>query len=106
MLTLLKESSNNAIGIFTHTDELALRLVYECAKEKIKIPEQVQIIGFDGWNLTPNVQLKISSIRQPIKDIAKTAVYQLNAEIRNPEETQQVRKMLPVTFKPGNTTIN
>lgn len=101
-----KESSNNAVGIFAHTDELALKLVSECEKEKRKIPEQVQIIGFDGWNLTPNVQLEISSIRQPIKAIAKTAVHQLNAEIKNPEETHQVRKMLPVTFKPGNTTIN
>lgn len=99
-------SSHEKIGIFTHTDALALKILNRCREQGINIPEQVQIIGFDGWNLTKNIKSEISSIRQPIREIAETAVHQLDEEIKHPEETQQVRKMLPVTFKAGTTTIN
>lgn len=92
------------LGIFSYTDEVALSLYKELLRRNIKIPEEVQIVGFDGWKLSQDQQLSISSIRQPVKDIAVNAVKQLDKRV-NRESTQDVpRIMLPVTFLQGDTT--
>ncbi|RVU69920.1 MULTISPECIES: LacI family DNA-binding transcriptional regulator [Lactobacillus] len=103
---IISESKKQNIGIFAHTDETAFLLIKELIKKGIRIPEQVQVIGFDGWNLTPNTKLSLSTIRQPIKEIAETAVKQLNKEIKNPKEAEKARVMLPVSYRAGETTIN
>jgi len=64
----------------------------------------VQIVGFDGWKLSQDEKLSISSIRQPVKEIAINAVKQLDMRV-NGESGQDVpRIMLPVTFLQGDTT--
>lgn len=99
-------AQDHKVGIFAHTDETALLVVKQLQRLGIEIPDQVQIIGFDGWKLTPNTKLSISSIRQPIQAIAERAVSQLNEEIKNPKDTEKARIMLPVSFRAGATTKN
>jgi len=94
------------IGIFTFSDEVGIHVLNECLSEGINVPNQMQIIGFDGWNITPHTPLNLSSIRQPVDQIALTTVDQLIKEIENPKEYQIQRISLPVTFKVGNTTLN
>jgi len=92
------------LGIFSYTDEVALSLYKELLKRDIRIPEDVQIVGFDGWKLSQDEKLSISSIRQPVKEIAINAVKQLDMRV-NGESGQDVpRIMLPVTFLQGDTT--
>lgn len=106
--SLIDEISNNGkkYGIFAHTDEIALILTQKFRDAGIKIPEQVQIIGFDGWKLTPDTHLTISTIRQNIEEIAKTAVEQLHKEMEDPDHREISRLMIPVTFRAGDTTKN
>lgn len=98
--------SNKKYGIFAHTDEIAIILTEELKKANIEIPEKVQIIGFDGWQLTPDTQLTISSIRQDVEAIARTAVEELHKEMEDPENKEISRLMIPVTFRAGSTTKN
>ena len=97
-----KEHQN--LGVFTYTDEVALSLYKNLLKENIRIPEDVQIVGFDGWKLSQDQRLSISSIRQPIKEIARNAVEQLDNQISGTSENDIPRIMLPVTFYQGDTT--
>lgn len=94
----------NNLGIFSYTDEVALSLYRELLTRDINIPEDVQIIGFDGWKLSQDQNLSISSIRQPIKDIAFNAVKQLDKQINGEPNLDIPRIMLPVTFYQGDTT--
>lgn len=105
LIQKIKNDSTN-YGIFAHTDELALVLTEEFQKAEIAVPEHVQIIGFDGWQLTPDTPLTISSIRQNIEAIAKTAVEQLHKEMQNSDHKEISRLMIPVTFRAGETTLN
>lgn len=95
----------NKIGIFAYTDEIALYLIDFLKKKRISVPDEVQIIGFDGSFVTQNEHLDISSIRQPVKEIANAVVEQLNYEIKNPD-TDIRRIVLPVSFDKRDTTIN
>lgn len=81
-------------------------LTEEFQEAGIKIPEQVQIIGFDGWQLTADTQLTVSSIRQNVEEIAKEAVDQLHKEMENPNYKEVSRLMIPIAFRPGDTTKN
>lgn len=105
LIKKIKNDSTN-YGIFAHTDELALVLTEEFQKAEIAVPEHVQIIGFDGWQLTADTPLTISSIRQNIEEIAKNAVEQLHKEMQNPDHKEISRLMIPVTFRAGETTLN
>lgn len=92
------------LGIFTYTDEVALSLYKRLLKEDVNIPEQVQLIGFDGWKLSQDQSLSISSIRQPIKSIAHNAVEQLDNRIKGKSNEEAPRIMLPVHYLQGDTT--
>ena len=71
-------------------------------KEKgIDIPDQVQIIGYDGIIDRYTDQYVCSTIEQPIAMMAETAVNML----LNPEDTLPGANIcLPVKYVPGGTT--
>ena len=89
-------------GIFCCADYLACSV--RCKLEALgrRVPEDVQIIGFDG---TPRFDSSgenlCSAIVQPIQQIAETAVRLLLD--RRPEEPAGL-VCLPVTYAPGGTT--
>lgn len=103
---LLSENNLGDIGVFTHTDEIAIVLLNELRMKGIRVPEDIQIIGFDGWKITEEDSLNISSIRQPVDMIAEYAVKQLDEEIRYSDNFEIRRINLPVSFIPGITTNN
>lgn len=69
----------------------------------IAVPQQVQIIGFDGGKMYVNQPRHISSIRQPVDEIAEKCVQQLQAILQG-QGTTQAKITLPVTFVKGQTT--
>jgi len=98
-----KDSYNN-LGIFAYTDEVALKLYEKLLREDVNVPKDIQIIGFDGWKLSQDQHLSLSSIRQPIKEIAINAIQQLDNQISGKSKQDIPRIMLPVTFFQGDTT--
>ena len=89
-------------GIFCNTDMLAYHVRKHLASIGVRVPEDVQIIGFDGMrSFNADGDLFCSTIVQPIKQIAETAVYILLNEDRS-----QIPGLicLPVTYAPGGTT--
>lgn len=98
------KSDYGNLGIFAYTDEVALKLYEKFLKKDIKIPDDIQIIGFDGWKLSKDQHIDISSIRQPIKDIAMMAVKELDNQVKEDGSDDVPRIMLPVSFFQGETT--
>lgn len=100
---LLQESVADGIVC---TDDLTALLVLQAAKElAIKVPEQLKVTGFDG---TTQIQLyhpELSTIVQPISNIAELLVEVLKARIKQPTEPlKQMQYKLPVTFLQRNST--
>ncbi|MBR6398323.1 MAG: substrate-binding domain-containing protein, partial [Lachnospiraceae bacterium] len=81
-------------------DQLAVIIVKMLEQMGLSVPEDVQIIGFDGlmnFDETPYC----SSIVQPVAKMAETAVDILLSEDRS---KLPALTCLPVTYRPGGMT--
>ncbi|MCD8326010.1 MAG: substrate-binding domain-containing protein [Lachnospiraceae bacterium] len=88
-------------GIFCGTDHLAVRIMQSLHDLGIRVPEDVQIIGFDGMQDYATGQYLCSTIVQPIEQIAQTSV-----ELVLSQDVAQAPSLvcLPVRYANGGTT--
>lgn len=89
-------------GIFAVTDEYAIDFINKIKKYDIDIPEDIQVIGFDGIRSSKADNIKISTIRQPIELIAEESVEALNKILEKKKLQKEI--ILPVKYIRGNTT--
>lgn len=61
-------------GIIACNDMVAISIYKVLHKKKIKVPEQIQLIGFDGVYLSSLLTPELTTIAQPIEEIGKKAV--------------------------------
>lgn len=88
-------------GIFCNSDILAGRVIRFLDEKGIRVPDDVQIIGYDGIPDRFTDKIVCSTIEQPLAQMAQTAV----ALLTNPVETAEgMNVMLPVKYLPGRTT--
>jgi LacI family transcriptional regulator len=87
-------------GIFCVTDRLAYYVVTILYRLHLRVPDDVQIIGFDGVRFFDDDYL-CSTIVQPVEDIAQMSVELLLQENMH---TKPPLVCLPVTFASHNTT--
>ncbi|MFT8470223.1 MAG: LacI family DNA-binding transcriptional regulator [Oenococcus sp.] len=92
-------------GIFCVNDTELLEIVNILRKQGVSVPDDVQIIGYDGVSVTNEVSMYVSTIAQPIHLMADTAVDILLRKIKDPDHAQEI-SVLPVSFRSGYTTIN
>lgn len=90
-------------GIFCHTDSLLLKLRKILNQYGYRVPEDIQLIGFDGMNLSSDLPLEISTIAQPVEQLANGAVDLVLRKIADPSLKNEA-KMYPVRYVDGNTT--
>ena len=90
-------------GIFCHTDSLLLKLQKILLQHGYQVPKDIQLIGFDGMNLSADLPLGISTIAQPVESLANGAVDLVLRKIADPSLKNE-SKMYPVKYIEGNTT--
>lgn len=61
-------------GIFASSDMIAAQLLQICHRHGIRVPEQLKIVGFDDVSLASLTSPPITTIHQPIKEMAREAV--------------------------------
>lgn len=89
-------------GVFT-TDDLTALLVLKIADELgINVPQDMKLIGYDGTQFVENFMPHLTTIKQPINEIAKLMVELLLQKI-NGETLPQNYYQLPVKLLPGRT---
>ena len=88
-------------GIFCNTDRLACRVRDFLTACGVRIPEDVQLIGYDGIRNYATGRYDCSTIVQPIPQIAETAVKLL---LEGRGASSPVNVCLPVEYAPGGTT--
>jgi len=71
-------------GVICSNDLMAIGVLHEAAAAGVRVPEELSIVGFDGiaaaWT-----QPHLTSVEQPIEQIAETAVAALRGLIEQPE---------------------
>lgn len=88
-------------GIFCVTDYLAHQIRRTLHSMGLRVPEDVQIIGFDGIRRFGSESLYCSTIVQPVQKIAETSVDLLLEPDRSKVPSLVC---LPVSYAPGGTT--
>ncbi|MEK4343745.1 MULTISPECIES: LacI family DNA-binding transcriptional regulator [unclassified Paenibacillus] len=90
-------------GVFAITDMLAANYIDRARKQGIRIPEDVRVIGYDGIQDNPYFHPILSTIRQPVEEMARMTIRLLYNKIEGIPLDKQVYR-IPVIFKQGETT--
>lgn len=61
-------------AIFAITDMFAIGVLRALADEKIKVPEEISVVGFDGIELGEFTVPRLTTIQQPIEEMAEESV--------------------------------
>jgi len=76
-------------GVFASSDLIAAQVLKECKRIGKKVPEEVKVVGFDGIELGDFFTPGITTIRQPIGDIAETAVKLILNQVNGEEISRE-----------------
>jgi LacI family sucrose operon transcriptional repressor len=87
------------------TDDLTAILVYNlCQELRRAIPEELKLIGYDGTRFIQNYFPQLTTIGQPIDELAELLVELLIQRITYPDKQLESAYKLPVKVLPSQTT--
>ncbi len=89
-------------GIYASTDWLAMIILEQMEKIGIRVPEETQLVGHDGLRWMNRGDYMLSTIVQPVEEMAKTSVELVIKKIQG--EEIDILTMLPITFAAKGTT--
>lgn len=87
-------------GVFCSTDLLVHHVVRHLARRGVRVPQDVQIIGYDGTRAFFSGEYTCSTIVQPVQQMAETCVDILT----HWNQARPALIALPVRYQPGGTT--
>ena len=70
-------------GIFCYDDYLAVATMRKLYQEGIKVPEEIRIIGFDNIPIAAMLPISLTTVAQPVEEVAKAA---LNAVVHREQD--------------------
>ena len=70
-------------GVLCNSDVWATALVCTCVERGLRVPEDLAIVGFDNIPQGRYTTVPLTTVQQPVKEIAKTAVNMLLSEINS-----------------------
>lgn len=102
LLDHMRDGKLEIDGVFCVTDGLAYFTCKLLRRLGLRVPEDVQVIGFDGIRYFGNADYICSTIVQPVPDLAEMCVELLLQESMS---AKPPLVCLPVTYAYGGTTL-
>src|SRR5699024_5492556 len=78
-------NSQEIDGVFCGNDLIAIGAIQALKENKIQIPDQVKIVGFDDISMSRYIDPPLTTIRQPIYNLGKEAINMIISMIENKE---------------------
>lgn len=97
------EEHQDVDGIFANTDMLAAKYIDKAIKYGLQVPEDVKVIGYDGIQDNKLFRPILSTIRQPVEEMARMSVKLLLRKIEGELLEQEIYR-IPVMYRRGETT--
>ena len=91
-------------GIFASSDLIAAQVIQVCNEIKIRIPEDIKLVGFDDVDISQLTTPRITTIRQPIKEMARLSIELIDAKYNNIEVNEKT--ILPIKLIIRESTVN
>ncbi|SER94928.1 transcriptional regulator, LacI family [Gracilibacillus ureilyticus] len=97
------EMDNYPKAVFAATDELALGVIHGLQDKGVKVPEDVEVFGFDNTRLATMVRPTLTTVVQPMYDIGAVAM-RLLTKFMNKENVEEKNVVLPHQIVKRNST--
>jgi DNA-binding LacI/PurR family transcriptional regulator len=82
---LLESPERRPTGVICSSDVMAIGVLLEATDLGLRVPHDVSVVGFDGIEAAGWTQPQLTTIEQPIDEIAETAVGAIRSLIDEPE---------------------
>lgn len=99
----LWENNQKPTAIFVSSDEMALGVIHGAQDNGIRIPEEVEVIGFDNTRLATMVRPQLTTVVQPMYDIGAVSM-RLLTKFMNKEIVEDHTVILPHRIQFRKTT--
>lgn len=96
------EENQDVDGVFASSDVLAAEVIHACAGLGIKIPQDLKLVGFDDIRLASLLTPRVTTIRQPVKQMCECAISALLRQAK--KDAQPSRTILSVSLIKRETT--
>ncbi|MGZ4333419.1 MAG: LacI family DNA-binding transcriptional regulator [Gaiellaceae bacterium] len=77
-------------AIFACNDNLAVGAMHAAVERGLRIPEDLSVVGFDDTGLAESVFPSLTTVRQPLEELGRTAVSLLNRIVQG-QRTEALR---------------
>lgn len=89
-------------GIFASSDVIAAEVIQVCHQLNKEIPAEIKIIGYDDVRIASLVSPRLSTIRQPIREMSERTIELIAKQIEG--EDVPMKNTFPVTLIERGTT--
>ncbi|RZJ23603.1 MAG: LacI family transcriptional regulator [Acinetobacter sp.] len=94
-------------AIFAFNDPTAVEIIKGLKKLKVRIPEDVAVVGFSNDFVSEIIEPSLTTVSQPVKQIGETAAQLLIDQInRDVKDWKAVTKVLNTTLIVRNSTVS
>ncbi len=76
-------------GLFCHNDDMAIGAYRALCDLKLRVPEDVAIVGFDGIEDTEYLEVPLTTVSQPFEQLCSLATQFLDDRIEDPTRSLQ-----------------
>ncbi len=83
-------------GIIAGNDTIALGVLEAAKRQRIRVPTDLSVIGFDDMPMASSPLVGLTSIRQPVEAMARLVAKRLVARMQEPGLTAPTRDVLPI----------
>lgn len=91
-------------GIFASSDLIAAQVIQACNEIKIRIPEDIKLVGFDDVDISQLTTPRITTVHQPIKEMARLSIGLIDAKYNNIEVNEKT--ILSIKLIIRESTVN
>jgi DNA-binding LacI/PurR family transcriptional regulator len=84
---LMSANGSSPTGIICSSDLMAIGVIREADLNGVRVPDELSVVGFDGIEAAAWTEPALTTVEQPIDEIASTAVEALCALMESPEQS-------------------
>lgn len=102
----LIDSNIEFSAVWFQNDTMAVGAALYCQSINIRIPEDISIMGFDDLDLARHVSPKITTIRQPLKQIGESSGKLIYEKLSNAKQRKPVEFKLDIVERDSVSTLH
>lgn len=84
-------------AVFIASDDMALEAINVAQAKRVRVPEELSIVGFDDNPIAAQARIPLTTVRQPLDEMGRIGMDTLVQQIRGKKKSP-VKLMLPTTL--------